>query len=1152
MKAKLIVLLVLIFPIFLFAQSLQKAPIKINELPSGTEGTYVKVPGTPRTNANYSAIDHMPNVYGPAIGALNPAAYDGLSNTAIFVHRGATIGQGFYAQGSGELWYNYSTDMGVTWHRSVDGVNSSNTQILARYPSAALLTNTTNPTIENLIAAFAWPELDQSNGGFQHIGYAADLSLDGTDIAGITDDGNPTSTPWYSSQGPVWSHRASNGTGYIFWASDNQDDASIRLWRTTDYSDITVIDPPTWNSAAFGDNGNVTLGGVADNGIVYYGVLASFAEGFVGPGGWGVGYSKSIDNGNNWSAWNTVDWTIIPATSQYTELWDYKKYDGFISYQGDINVDKNGHIHIVTGLTKSDTANGSELGENAIVEFFETSSGWDAKIIESGELLADSTFTQYEGVALGQMGPSVYLAFDENREFMVAQWVTHDGEYPYFCDVYMSYRALDGGEWSEPMNLTGTHNENENSTHLAPMLAKVGDTYKAFSFYFYPDDFTGGFNPPLTDPTVIYGATVDVLGGPVLGWSVPISIHDAVTKTEGVVTIGLHPDATDGIDAVLGEEELPPVPPAGAFDIRCILPVNLTPASLKDYRNSENDAATWKVRFQPGTSYPITLSWNSSQLPSGTFRLVDELSGAIVNLNMKEVSEYTVTNTALNTLLIEYSEEIDVDVNVNSGWNLVSVPVLAEDMSVSSLFENATSSAFTFNNGYVSVNELMLGEGYWLKFGNSEDVTITGMPTVENISVNQGWNLVGPFSYEINTSAISTNPAGILGGNFFGYNAGYFTASSLLPGKGYWVKTSASGELILNMTSKRGDDVESVNEAPMYTIDIATNDGASGSYALALGIDTMATDGIYSDLGETELPPLPPAGVYDARLILGDNTTGTPKDYRAGDNNFTGQVTYKMNVQYGDGATALTLDVNIPQVPGTVTVTVKDVVLNGGIVNEVLNEGVGQVVVTNMNVNSLYVIVDYNAPIPVELTSFAANVVGETIQLAWETATETNNKGFEVERSSDKETFTQIGKIDGHGTTAEKQSYNFTDHNATSGTYYYRLRQVDFDGTSTYSDVVEVEFIPTEYSLGQNYPNPFNPSTKVKFAVPVESKVTVTLYNMLGQKVKELVAAQYNVGLHEVELNASDLASGMYIYSITAQGVDGSNFVDTKKMMLMK
>jgi len=97
----------------------------------------------------------------------------------------------------------------------------------------------------------------------------------------------------------------------------------------------------------------------------------------------------------------------------------------------------------------------------------------------------------------------------------------------------------------------------------------------------------------------------------------------------------------------------------------------------------------------------------------------------------------------------------------------------------------------------------------------------------------------------------------------------------------------------------------------------------------------------------------------------------------------------------------------------------------------------------------------------------------------------------------------------------------------------------------------EIE-IPTGYLLGQNYPNPFNPSTKVKFAVPVESKVTVTLYSMLGQKVKELVAAQYNVGLHEVELNASDLASGMYIYSITALGVDGSNFVDSKKMMLMK
>ncbi|GJQ62151.1 MAG: hypothetical protein SCALA702_12040 [Melioribacteraceae bacterium] len=201
---------------------------------------------------------------------------------------------------------------------------------------------------------------------------------------------------------------------------------------------------------------------------------------------------------------------------------------------------------------------------------------------------------------------------------------------------------------------------------------------------------------------------------------------------------------------------------------------------------------------------------------------------------------------------------------------------------------------------------------------------------------------------------------------------------------------------------------------------------------------------------------------------------------------------------------------------------------------------------------SVFFVPFWNPTIPVELSSFAANVVGETIQLVWETATETNNKEFEVERSEDGELFTKVGYMDGNGTTSEKQSYTFTDHHAVSGTYYYRLRQVDFDGTSSYSDAVEVDFVPTEYSLGQNYPNPFNPSTRIKFAVPVDSKVTVTLYNMLGQKLRDVVSRSYSVGLHEVDFNASELSSGMYIYSISAQGVDGSNFVDTKKMMLLK
>lgn len=639
-----------------------------------------------------------------------------------------------------------------------------------------------------------------------------------------------------------------------------------------------------------------------------------------------------------------------------------------------------------------------------------------------------------------------------------------------------------------------------------------------------------------------------------VGWMVNVDVMDAGgTENSDMVVFGTHPEATDGLDIVLGEEELPPLPPAGAFDTRFVLPVTPPVASLKDIR-PEGDMIEWELYFQPGTGgYPITLNWDSANLPEGQFHIMDPFGGSLVNVDMKAQNSLEVTNTSITTLVIQFSTSITSEVVVAEGWNLLSVPVLAADMSKDALFPTSTSNAFMFDGGYQIAETLENGAGYWLKFAAAENVSVSGMQNNMPVDVVQGWNLIGPFDMSVMVADITTMPAGIISSNFFGFENGYTAADELMPGMGYWIKVSDAGELmLLPPVAKKGDETkDEVAEDALYTISIATSDGAAGSYGTMVGIDPAATDGLDGDLGEIELPPLPPAGVYDARLILPDGTTGSPADYREGDNNFTGEVTYTLKYQLGDGGTAMTLDIDIPEVPGTVTMTVQDP-FGGVLVNEVLNEGVGQVVVTNTSLTELKLIVDYNAPIPVELSSFAANVVGETIQIAWETATETNNKGFEIERSEDGESFTNIGYIDGNGTTTEKQGYSFTDHHPTSGTYYYRLRQIDFDGTANMSQTIEVDFVPTEYSLGQNYPNPFNPATKIKFAVPVESKVTVTLYNMLGQKVKDLVSAQFNVGLHEIDLNASDLASGMYIYSITAQGVDGNNFVDTKKMMLMK
>ncbi|GJQ64652.1 MAG: hypothetical protein SCALA702_37050 [Melioribacteraceae bacterium] len=547
-------------------------------------------------------------------------------------------------------------------------------------------------------------------------------------------------------------------------------------------------------------------------------------------------------------------------------------------------------------------------------------------------------------------------------------------------------------------------------------------------------------------------------------------------------------------------------------------------------------------RIYNGNNVDLELTFVTDELPEGFYSM-----DVIISSNDPDNASVTVPVT----MTLGQSGTMTMNMSMAEGWNLVSVPLMLDDMIPSAVYENASSPAYYYDNGYVEEDMLTNGTGYWIKYDNSDAMSMTGTPVNQNTSLVEGWNLIGPLHVDALVSAITTVPAGIITTDFFGFNSAYYAAETLESGYGYWVKTSAAGDLMLNVSGKKGNDAEEIAEDALYTIGLSTSDGAAGSYGLMLGIDPAATDGIDSDLGETELPPLPPAGVYDARMILPDGTTGSPADYRTGDNNYTGQVTYTLKYQLGDGGTSMTLDVDIPEIPGTVTMTVQDP-FGGVLVNEVVNEGGGQVVVTNTSLTELKLIVDYNAPIPVELSSFVANVVGETIQLAWETATETNNKGFEVERSEDNATFTKVGYIDGNGTTSEKQSYTFTDHHAVSGTYYYRLRQVDFDGTSSYSDAVEVDFVPTEYSLGQNYPNPFNPSTRIKFAVPVDSKVTVTLYNMLGQKVKEIVSQNYSVGLHEVDFNASELSSGMYIYSITALGVDGSNFVDTKKMMLMK
>ncbi len=189
------------------------------------------------------------------------------------------------------------------------------------------------------------------------------------------------------------------------------------------------------------------------------------------------------------------------------------------------------------------------------------------------------------------------------------------------------------------------------------------------------------------------------------------------------------------------------------------------------------------------------------------------------------------------------------------------------------------------------------------------------------------------------------------------------------------------------------------------------------------------------------------------------------------------------------------------------------------------------------------------APVPVELVSFNAAVNNNAVSLVWQTATETNNQGFEIERKADNQSWEKIGFIAGNGNSTEISNYSFVDGNLNgNGIYSYRLKQIDNDGSFEYSQVVNVNVgTPANFELTQNYPNPFNPSTTINFTLPQTSKIKLVVYNMLGQSMATLFDGVKEAGYHSVVFNAAGLTSGIYFYQIQSD-----NFNSVRKMILAK
>lgn len=195
----------------------------------------------------------------------------------------------------------------------------------------------------------------------------------------------------------------------------------------------------------------------------------------------------------------------------------------------------------------------------------------------------------------------------------------------------------------------------------------------------------------------------------------------------------------------------------------------------------------------------------------------------------------------------------------------------------------------------------------------------------------------------------------------------------------------------------------------------------------------------------------------------------------------------------------------------------------------------------------------YETIVPVELLSFSGGVFNDVVELRWQTASELNNLGFEVQRAFESEEWQKVGFVKGNGTSSILNNYYYDDPvNHFQAKCYYRLKQIDNDGSCAFSDIIEINFYTSmNFKLNQNYPNPFNPSTVISYLLPVSCKVTLKIYDLVGNEVATLVDEYKDSGSYEYKFNTKavsrQISNGIYFYQLKA----GDN-VQTRKMILLK
>lgn len=345
--------------------------------------------------------------------------------------------------------------------------------------------------------------------------------------------------------------------------------------------------------------------------------------------------------------------------------------------------------------------------------------------------------------------------------------------------------------------------------------------------------------------------------------------------------------------------------------------------------------------------------------------------------------------------------------------------------------------------------------------------------------------------------------------------------------------TISNGRLSLNLTeAAKGMKFTSANNSPA-TVPI---DGANDNEALDKTLDGVLPDGNWLFFGEGSDSQGTLVTLYPVQVDVGKSQSLFYDDNGSGD-------------AYANAGLSIGGNINTPFV-----LTYKGYYLSSSYNNSVG----GQVASFEKNPVQVSTNMQDFSTVPVELVAFQATVENNSVFLNWQTATESNNFGFDVELSYVDENWKKVGFVEGNGTTVQPKSYKFILEDLQPGEYEFRLKQIDTDGAFEYSHAVTAFIgVPVDFVLQQNFPNPFNPTTTISFQIPEitngsAAKTSLKVYNLLGQEVITLVdefklPGSYSIAWNAKDKNGLSVPSGIYLYRLQS-----GNFSSIKKMILVK